>query len=237
MKELEELGLTRNEARVYSALLDLGSSKAGRTAKECGLDRSSAYNALNGLLAKGLASYAVIGRVKWFQAANPQQFRERAREQLALAEKIVPQLTEKFDAKKLESNMRLFKGRKGVKTVLEDVLRNARKNRMFGSEGQLGEEMPVFAKKFVARLEKKGVKVQSIVRKGRGIRNARHREVRCIPMERDSPVVTNIYRNKIAIIVWGREPEAILIENKKAALAYKDFFEFVWKHAEKDSTK
>jgi len=47
----------------------------------------------------------------------------------------------------------------------------------------------------------------------------------------ESPAVTNIYGDKIAIIIWTDEPEGIIIENALAAKAYKSYFDFMWKHS------
>ena len=49
-------------------------------------------------------------------------------------------------------------------------------------------------------------------------------------MEKSS-AVTNIYGNKIAIIVWSEPPEAVIIENKDAAESYRSYFEVLWKAA------
>ena len=46
---------------------------------------------------------------------------------------------------------------------------------------------------------------------------------------KENIVTTNIYSNKIAIILWTEVPEAIIIENKHAAESYKDYFEILWK--------
>ena len=223
--------LTENEAKTYVALVERGSMKAGKVAKEAGVDRSSAYNALNSLIRKGFVSYVKIGRVKWFQAASPEALRGFLRRKLSAVEEALPELKKKHAAAKLEENVRLYKGLEGVRVVLEDILESGESNRMFGSEGQVEENMPLFARKFVSLMQKKRIPVRSIVREGRALKEATHRRVRRIPMRTKSPVVTNIYGNKIAVIVWSNPPEAILIENKRAADAYKEFFDFIWANA------
>ena len=70
---LREAGLTEGEIKVYLALNDHGSMKAGKIAKLTHIDRSSAYNALKLLLEKGLASYVIIGKTKHFQATGPKR--------------------------------------------------------------------------------------------------------------------------------------------------------------------
>ena len=233
MKELEALRelLTENEAKVYLALLEGGSLKAGKTAKQAGLDRSSAYNALNSLVRKGFVSYVKIGRVKWFQAANPEVLRSFLRRRISVIDGALPALKKKYSAAKLEENVRLYKGLEGVRAVLEDIVRSRELNRIFGSEGQVEENMPLFARKFIPLLQKSRIPVRSIIREGRPMKQAKYRQVKRIPMHAKSPVVTNVYGNKIAIILWSNPPEAILIENKRAADAYKDFFDFMWARA------
>ena len=47
-------------------------------------------------------------------------------------------------------------------------------------------------------------------------------------------MMTKIYDDKIAIIIWNNVPEAVIIHNahnKDAALLYKNYFDFMWKNA------
>ena len=75
-KTLEKLGFSPNEIKVYLTLNDHGSNKAGRIAKIAKIDRSSCYNALKLLQEKGLASYVIIGQIKWFQGTGPKRLLE-----------------------------------------------------------------------------------------------------------------------------------------------------------------
>ena len=56
---------------------------------------------------------------------------------------------------------------------------------------------------------------------------------RYLPNISESPAVTNIYGDKIAIIIWTDEPEGIIIENAAAAKAYKSYFDFMWEKSKK----
>ncbi|PIT85268.1 hypothetical protein COU36_04225 [Candidatus Micrarchaeota archaeon CG10_big_fil_rev_8_21_14_0_10_59_7] len=226
-------GLSRNEAKTYLALVKLGSSKAGRVSKEAAIDRTSTYNSLKGLMEKGLASYVTIGKVKWFQAAHPRNIREYLEGKLDEVAEILPSLEKEYAAAKLQNNVRLYKGNRGVKTVLKMVPDTRKESRVFGSENQLDERMPEFAAKFKAQMARRGIRVRSIVRRGRMVEREALRDVRFIPLESESPVVTNVFGNKIAIIVWTETPEAILIDNADAAEAYRGYFDFMWERAEK----
>ena len=54
-------------------------------------------------------------------------------------------------------------------------------------------------------------------------------EIKYLPEKYASPVAVNIYKDKTAIIVWAKEPIAILIKNREISEAYKTYFELMWK--------
>jgi sugar-specific transcriptional regulator TrmB len=227
---IENIGFSKNEIKIYLKLLELGSSKAGKIAKETKLDRSSAYNALTNLLNKGFISYANIANVKWFQPISPKRILEYINEQKENVKDILPQLEGTYKQTKLKGQVTLHKGIKGVETVFRDILRNAEENLIFGSEGQFRKRMPYFYEHFVREQKEKNIKTRKLVRFGRK-EEYKEGNYRFIDNDIESPVVTNIYKDKIAIIVWTDEPEAIIIENKDAADSYRAYFEFMWKNA------
>src|SRR3990167_6623018 len=122
-KTLENLGFSGNEIKVYLTLNDHGSMKAGRIAKLAKIDRSSCYNTLKLLLEKGLASYVLIGKVKWFQATGPKRLLEYIKEQEEDVLGILPELQERHSSSKIEGQVRLFKSIKGVKAIFLDIAR------------------------------------------------------------------------------------------------------------------
>lgn len=228
-KVLEKLGFSQNEIKVYLVLNDHGSTKAGRIAKLAKIDRSSAYNAIKMLLEKGLASYVMIGEVKWFQATGPKRLLEYVREQEEDVKNIVGILDDRHKSGKIEGQVRLFKGIKGIRSIFMDIVRTGKDNYFFGSEGQFSERMPEFALQFLRMKKEKGFKTYGICRKDRKEVDVIKGNHRYLPNISESPAVTNIYGDKIAIIIWTDEPEGIIIENAAAAQAYKSYFDVMWK--------
>lgn len=228
------LGFSQNEIKVYLTLNDYGSTKAGKISKLAKIDRSSCYNALKFLLEKGLVSYVLIGEIKWFQAASPRRLLEYIKEQEEDVKSILPELQSRHKLNKSEGQVRLFKGVKGIKSIFLDILRSGNDNLVFGSEGQFSEKLPEFALQFERIKKENNMKTKLIMRKGRKeIGNKKLNEYKYIPDINESPAVTNIYGNKIAIIIWTDDPEGVIIENESAAKAYKSYFEFMWKNAQK----
>ena len=232
-KVLEKLGFSPNEIKVYLTLNDHGSIKAGRVAKLAKIDRSSGYNALKSLQEKGLVSYVLVGNVKFFQATGPNRILDYLREQEEDVKEILPQLQERHKAKKIEGQVRLFKGIKGIKSIFLDIARTGKDNFAFGSEGQFSERMPEFAVQFDRLKKENKIKTQLIIRKDRKELDKKTSEHRYLPNIKESPAVTNIYGDKIAILIWTDEPEGIIIENEAAAKAYKSYFDVLWKYSKK----
>lgn len=234
---LENLGFAQNEIKVYLTLNDHGSLKAGKIARIAKIDRSSCYNALKTLTEKGLVSYAMIGNIKWFQAVGPRRLIEYVKEQEESVKEIIPELQARHSASKIEGQVRLFKGIKGVKSIFLDIARTGKDNFVFGSEGQFSKRMPEFALQFDRIKKEHNVHTKLIIRKGRKEIDSKTSEYGYLEGIAESPAVTNIYGGKIAIVMWTDEPEGVIIENKAAAQAYKSYFDFMWNNAKKVKCK
>src|SRR3989344_8958996 len=68
---LEEIGLTKNEIKIYLALLKFGFTSTGAIIKETKIHASKVYDGLNRLADKGLVTHVIIANVKHFKAVNP----------------------------------------------------------------------------------------------------------------------------------------------------------------------
>ncbi len=229
-ERLEGIGLTRNEAKVYLYLVDNGVSKAGKIAKGTQIQRSSSYGAINGLVHKGLIGYALEGKVKIFQATGPKRLKEYMKEQQDLVTDMLPELTARHGANKTEGQVRLFKGTRGVKAVFKDIARSRHDNDVWGDDGNFGKRMPIFSEQFIRDQNEHKTKTRLITRK-RDVSYSKGTSYRFVDDATKSNVAVNIYGDKIALVIWTDDPEAIIIENKTAAKAFKTYFDFMWKHA------
>jgi sugar-specific transcriptional regulator TrmB len=231
VEKLKFLGFTKVEAKVYLALLKRGASLAGKISKEAQLNRTTTYYALKSLIDKGLASYVVQANRKWFKATTPEILLELLKEKEEEAQKIIPKLTALYRAPKEEHQVTLYYGLKGVKSVFQNILREGKPNCVIDSEGQFTERMPYYAPHFIREVEKKGITIKHIVRRGIDIHPTRTTEVRFIPKKIESQSVINIYGDKVAIIIWTDPPEAVIIKNKTAAESFRNYFDIIWKSA------
>ncbi|MCK5334459.1 MAG: helix-turn-helix domain-containing protein [Candidatus Aenigmarchaeota archaeon] len=228
---LKKMGLSDNETKIYFTLLKQGSSKAGNLSKGSHINRTTTYDALKRLLEKGLISYVIKENRKWFEASPPERLAEYLKEKEEELEKIMPVLKKIHSAPKEKHNVTLYYGYKGVKTVFMDIIRDGKDNDVFGDEGQLSNRRPAFAKYFVRWQDKKNIKTRLVSGLKTPKKYSKGTTYKYLPLPTLSPVATNIYGNKIAIIIWTEPPEAIIIENKTSAESYKNYFEFLWSAA------
>ena len=228
---LKNLGLSENETKIYFTLLELGSSKAGILSKESHINRTTTYDALKRLLEKGLINYVIKENRKWFEAAPPERLTDYLKEKEENLEKIMPMLKQIHTTPKEKHNVTLYYGYKGVKTVFMDIIREGKNNDVFGDEGQLSKKRPAFAKYFTKWQDKNKIKTRLLSGLKAPETYSKGTTYRYLPLPTLSPVATNIYGNKIAIIIWTNIPEAIIIENKSAAESYRNYFEFLWNAA------
>lgn len=230
---LENIGLSPNEIKVYLALNDYGAKTAGRVAKIAKIDRSSCYNSLRQLQEKGLVSYVIIANVKVFNATGPKRLVGYIRELEEGINMIIPELHTRHKAAKVEGQVRLFKGIKGIKSIFLDMVRVGKDNFVFGSEGQFSERMPEFAKQFDRMKREKGMETRMIIKRGKKELDYTTTDYRYLEQVKSSPAVTNIYGDRVCILIWTDEPEGVIIENAAVAKAYKSYFDFMWKYSRK----
>jgi len=230
-RDLEKLNFTVNESKAYLALLNLGPSMAGKIAKETSLDRTSVYNALQSLLKNSIVSYAIEANRKVFKAENPKKIFDYYKEKEELSKEIIKKLKPFYEEKKEESDVTLYQNFKGLKTVFQDILDSCDETEEYlviSSEGQFGELMPYYAPHFRKHKLEKKIKTKMLIRKGRDKKTkSKYSKYRVLPSKVISPATINIYDGKVAIMIWDKKPEAILIKNKKICESFKNYFDFM----------
>ena len=233
---LEVLGLNANESRIYLALLRLGSAQAGEISKQSQINRTSTYDALERLIAQGLATFSTGANRKVFQPVAPNRFLELLKEQEKAASEILPELSKIYLASKEKEESNTYKGKKGIKSILQDIL-NYNKYVAFGSGGffleVMGHDFLAFQRRKIEKKIRSRIVVNNSSKTAQGIKEARG-QFKFIPDEYSfGPVTTFIYGKKVAIVIWAETPFATVISSKEVAENFKHHFELLWKIAKR----
>ncbi len=237
---LQKFGLGQSEAKVYLALIELGASLAGDITKKANINRSNCYDTLQRLMEKGLVSYVIKANRKYFQAETPQKFLELIKEeenQLKNKKKeikdILPQLLEKSKISAEKTEATIYKGKKGIKSIFEDILKH-KEYWVFGSSGKFKEILGPFFELFQKQVKEKKIKCKLIV--SESVRNTEivtHAETKFLPKSYVTLISTIVYDSKVAIISWTENPIGFLLEDKQTADSYRSYFNFMWNTAKK----
>lgn len=229
---LKETGLTDSETKVYLALLEAGPSLAGRISRKTGIHRRNIYDITERLIKKGLIGYIVKNNRKLFEAANPERFLEKLREREHEFQEALPGLKDLYEKTKEKQETNFYTGREGLKTIFQDQLEGSKEVLILGASHSAFEVLPFYFKWYDIDRQKKKIKVR-IIASEQLKKKIPLAEIHYLPQKYASPLAINIYKDKVAMILWKKEPLAIVIKNLEIAESYKKYFELMWKVAKK----
>lgn len=239
LKQLESVGLSEKESRVYLALLprrDVGSSKL---ITATGLHGQFVYDALERLEKLGLAKHVIQNGRKKFSANPPLRLLSIVEEKRLAAQNIARQLQDRYSGKH-EQDFEVFQGETAFMMHQFDMLERV-------EEGQEALAICGPSERFLATLGegetdefeelriKKGLRVRYI-----GMEPMRERltemkkwrqlwDFRIFPGKSTGLVDTDIWPDNITFNIFGDPILSFTITNKAVADGYKEFFESLWR--------
>lgn len=249
LKILEEIGFTKGETKVYSALLELGESTIGQISKNSNITPSKTYPILDKLIKKGLITSIIKGDIKHFQAFNPNRLlnyisekRRKLQEEEEQIKEILPILSAKH-INKAEYSSSVYESMKGLKTLYEEMTDDLKETKEDFIAFTLGAEyedpkLMRFFKHYDLIRKEEGIKTKLIglnwqkkffskeLKRKSGI------EIKYLPYA-SVPQGVIIVGDRVATMIWSDNPVAFVIQAKPIAQAYKKFFWNMWKIAKK----
>ena len=245
-QELKQIGLTEGESKVYLALLKIGSSTAGPIVKDSGISYSKIYEVLGRLLDKGIISYTVKEKTKYFQAVEPNRLLEYLEKQedkiktnKKILRKIIPDLQKMKNKKNLQES-EIFTGLKGIKTAYEMLTENYSKKEallyFYVHDEKHAKTAELIYDQIFHYFKKIGIKLKGVgniyFKKSKYyVKPPNFIDLKFVDFP--LPATIDIYQDKILQISLGETPTAILIRSKEIADNYKEYFSEVWKIAKK----
>ncbi len=228
---LESIGLATGEAVIYLALLRHGTSKVYDLAEQTGRHRTNIYDTLEKLEEKGLVSHVTKENVKHYTAAPPERLTEYLKEKEERVESIMPALREEHDRGSGDTDVHVFQGKEGLKTMLNDILRCGKDYVVFEEAGKIHDVLPYYYPTFNEELEEQGIHVRVITQDASAIATRSGMEMRSLEFFA-YPAATAVYDDRVAIFVWDKPHHAIQIRSEDVANSWRAFFETLWDVAE-----
>lgn len=233
---MKKLGLSNGEIKVYSAILNIGRSSVNNIHEKTGLERRAIYDIINKLIEKGLITYTFEKGKRTYQVAPPKRLQQEVDKRikdLKGFESIIPQIEQVYKSNKPQTNIEVFRGKEGIRSVFEDMLNY---KEVYGLSGgwNIVKEMPHYWPNYNKRRIKVRSKWFNLVRhewRRNKIPEVKYVEVKYLPKEfSGNPIVIIIYGNKVANVSWGEDYFAFVLESKEIAENYKKYHKYLWDH-------
>lgn len=151
-EQLQALGLSEKQSKVYVAGLFLGPASVLRIAEQAGINRPTAYLILDELAELGLVSQSTVNKRTVFTMADPESldllFRKqedearRRRQQLMLLQPGLEEITRKTGQGM--PAVRFVKGKEGVESIMAEAVRKTRPGSVIYSITNHDEVLKVF---------------------------------------------------------------------------------------------
>lgn len=237
-KELQRIGLSSNQVKVYLALLKLGSTKATALIEQTKLHRNIVYENLEKLVDFGLASFVLIRGIKHFEPTSPSRLEEwvekqkqEALEKESIVDSLLPQIEKLRKTVERKQEAKVFRGKHGVRTIIEEIPKAKGEVLLLATGWGFKQTLGSYFSKWHQQLRKNKVKCRMIVPTGRDIAGTEPFVPRFINETQVIPSTIIVFEDNVLNIVWGEDPIAVLITSEKAAESYKKYFELIWKTA------
>jgi HTH-type transcriptional regulator, sugar sensing transcriptional regulator len=236
---LEEIGLTKGETKVYSTLLKTGETTTGKIIEEAQISAGKIYQILDKLIKKGLASYIIKEKTKYFSASHPNRIldllEEKEKEIKAKENKIkeiLPSLIQAYNFEKKEHETTLFKGLKGIQTAIFELLENSEKEILaMGITTNKEEKYNILWEKWHRERIKRKIVCKCLfseinkdyLGKLKGLTLTKIKLISGI-----TPSAITISKNYVLIQTYTSDSECLLIKNEGIAQSFRAFFETMW---------
>src|SRR3989338_5753927 len=132
---LIEAGLTKNEAKVYLALLKIGSASASEITRKSGVHRVNVYDVVHRLIEKGLISMVTRSNKNYYTASNPEELLKMIDNKKEIVQQSIPELLADYKNAPEKQDVHYFKGPDGVITAYYMMLEQKKPIYVIGSSG------------------------------------------------------------------------------------------------------
>ena len=122
-QKLQTAGLSKKEADIYLALLELGEANIAQIVKKATIKRSTVYETLELLKRRGLVSQGRLKKRTIFYAESPEKIPESLEAKRQAVEEAMPELLSLMNLLDKKPKIKYYDGIAGVKEVFEDTLR------------------------------------------------------------------------------------------------------------------
>ena len=244
---LKTYGLDESEIEVFLATVQIGPQAASFIARKAGINRASAYDVIRRLILMGLVHEISKGKVKRYEAIEPQlilqklqESRNKIENQIKLFGELKPEINALYGVKFDKPSVSFYEGLEGVKNILLDTIEDP-KTREIWSYASADYLKIGFGQDFLDRYWKRRTELK-IPTRGiiPGTEEARKiftdeknrselRQVKFVDAGKQFTNEIDIYSNKISIIsLDSKNLYGVIIKSENIANTQRSIYELLW---------
>jgi len=232
---LKNFGLSEKEARIYLALLELGTTTIQPVAKKSGVKRTTIYTVLENLKKIGLISEFHKGAKTFITAEDPNYIYKIINEKRGKIQLALPELRLLYNTLSTKPKVRFYEGKNGIKQVYQDTLDEGKEILCFVNWYSMVKSMPDFWESYINERVKRNINVRALAEKSKQSEYYKKREKEELRQLRFLPQTAlsfnteiNIYGNKVAMLTFVKEFIGIIIESEQITNTWRMVFEIIW---------
>jgi len=236
----QEIGLAKNEAKIYEALLIEGESSVSEISLKSKIHRRNVYDAINRLIEKGVI-FQIIGKGEnQYKAVDPNKLLEVVEEKEKKIKKVLPELVKLYQTKPHKQEAYIYKGIEGFKNYMRDILLKKQDVYFIGAKGGwFDPRLKTFLKSFLKDAKRLHIKYQHLF--DYEVKDSLPEVVKEIeqpykflPKEYSTNSAIDIFADRIVTFTGlglGKLDEDVtlfVLVNQELADSYKKWFKFIW---------
>ena len=239
-KELELIGLSPNEAKIYESLLRLGESSVTEIAHESNVHRRSIYDTLMRLVEKGLVFQVFQKKENLYRAVEPKKCMELLKDKEKEFKKVLPGLEYYYNNDPVEEAAYIYRGMEGYKNYVRDMIMVAEDTYFLGAKFNWATPgVESLFDEYNKAMKAKNKKQQTIFdpRVKESIPKSAYSKVgahKFFPPGYETPGVMDVFGDRVVTFKsmdignFGEEGSIFVMVNKQLAESYRTWFRFIW---------
>jgi len=240
---LQLIGLNKNEAKIYEALLDLGEGSVSEIAAAGSVNRRNVYDSLKNLLNRNLVAMVAGTRGHLYRAAEPKRLREILSSQAQKVGSLLPELKELYKTHIPEEQTFISRDHEGIKNFWKYVVSQDGPTLFVAGKGAWHDKkLDDERKQYFKNCKEKGISIQGIfdyevMRYSKNIYTQYNPKlIRFFPPDYSTKASYDICGNRVVLFSMPKERsvENVTIFNiisQQLADSYRTWFNYLWKKA------
>ena len=231
---LRSLGLTRAEAKVYLAALELGEASIQSLARKSGVKRTSIYNFIDKLKERQIIIETTKGKRNVYSATHPERLAETLKMAMVEFDRALPKLNEIHRRSKTKPQVTFFEGYEGIKEVYSDTLREKKPIVGWSDWEHMKATMESFLTDYPVERAKRGISLHTIARESNEAREVSVKDQSVLRRTKflksnEFKTEINIYGNKVAVMSFRSSPPfAVIVEDTDTAETLRTVWHELW---------